>query len=84
MTITKGEGELTKTPSRIFAEAAHRCIPGSQLITFPTARHGASWQNSPAFNAAYLHFLRETDNPTNYARKRLVGSFLLVVWIPSR
>lgn len=55
VTITKGE--LTKTPSRIIAEAVHRCIPGSQLITFPTARHGASWQNSPAFNAALLAFL---------------------------
>jgi pimeloyl-ACP methyl ester carboxylesterase len=55
VTVTKGE--LTKTPSRIIAEAAHRCIPGSQLITIPAAMHGAPWQNSPAFNAALLAFL---------------------------
>jgi pimeloyl-ACP methyl ester carboxylesterase len=55
VTITKGQS--TKAPSKIIAEAAHRCIPGSQLITIPAAMHGASWQNSPAFNAALLAFL---------------------------
>ena len=50
-------GELTKTPSKIMAEAAQRCIPGSRFITIPAASHGAPWQNTRAFNQALLAFL---------------------------
>jgi pimeloyl-ACP methyl ester carboxylesterase len=56
VTITKGE--LTKPPSKIMAESAHRCIPGSRLVTIPAARHGAPWHNPSAFNEALLAFLR--------------------------
>src|SRR6266545_415130 len=55
VTITKGQ--LTKLPSKILAETAHRCISGSQLITIPAAMHGAPWQNASAFNDALLRFL---------------------------
>jgi pimeloyl-ACP methyl ester carboxylesterase len=55
VTITKGQ--LTKPSSKILAEAAHRCISQSQLITIPNARHGASRQNTYAFNEALLAFL---------------------------
>jgi len=58
VTITKGE--LTRPDSRILAEAAHRCIPGSQLITVPNASHGSPWQNTSAFNEALLRFLART------------------------
>jgi pimeloyl-ACP methyl ester carboxylesterase len=55
VTITKGQS--TKASSKILAEAAHRCIPGSQLIAIPSAMHGAPWQNTTAFNEALLAFL---------------------------
>lgn len=55
VTITKGR--LTKPSSKILAEAAHRCISQSQLMTIPNARHGASRQNPSAFNKALLAFL---------------------------
>ncbi len=55
VTITKGQ--LTKPNSKILAEAAHRCIRRSQLITIPAANHGASRQNPSAFNEALLQFL---------------------------
>lgn len=55
VTITKGQ--LTKPSSKILAEAAHRCISQSQLVTIANARHGASRQNPSAFNEALLAFL---------------------------
>lgn len=55
VTITKGE--LTRPFFRVHSEAAHRCIPGSQLVTIPGARHGSSDQNAAAFNDALLSFL---------------------------
>lgn len=55
VTITKGQS--TKAPFKIIAEAAHRCIPGSQLITISAAMHGAPWQKPSAFNEALLAFL---------------------------
>lgn len=57
MAVTITKGQSTTAPSKIIAEAAHRCIPGSQLITIPAARHGAPWQNPSAFNEALLAFL---------------------------
>jgi pimeloyl-ACP methyl ester carboxylesterase len=55
VTITKGQ--LTKPSSRVITEAAHRCVPRSQLITIAESRHGASRQNPVAFNEALLAFL---------------------------
>jgi len=55
VTITKGQ--LTKPQSRILADAAHRCIPQSQLVTIPNASHGAPTENPSAFNEALLAFL---------------------------
>src|SRR6266511_2124755 len=62
VTITKGQS--TKLPSKIIAEAAHRCISGSQLITIPAATHGAPWQNPSAFNKALLAFLSAGQSTT--------------------
>ena len=56
-TITKGQ--LTKPMSRVLADAAHRCIPRSQLATIPNAGHGAPTENPSAFNEALLAFLEK-------------------------
>ncbi len=50
-------GEFTRPYMRICAETVHRCVPGSQLIVIPNARHAASAQNPKAFNEAVLAFL---------------------------
>jgi pimeloyl-ACP methyl ester carboxylesterase len=50
-------GELTRPFFKILAEAAHHCIPGSQLVKIPGARHAATSQNPAAFNEALLTFL---------------------------
>jgi pimeloyl-ACP methyl ester carboxylesterase len=50
-------GELTRPYFRITAESAHRCLPRSQLIVIPGARHGAPSQQPAAFNEALLAFL---------------------------
>ena len=52
-------GELTRPFFRILAEAAHRCIPGSDLVTIAGARHAATSQNPDSFNAVLLGFLTE-------------------------
>jgi pimeloyl-ACP methyl ester carboxylesterase len=65
VTITKGQ--LTKPASKIMAEAAHRCLPGSQLITIPAASHGAPRQNPSAFNEALLAFLAAGQSTKSYS-----------------
>ncbi len=50
-------GELTRPFFKILAETAHDCVPGSQLIQIPNARHAATAQNPEAFNDAVLDFL---------------------------
>lgn len=50
-------GELTRPFFKILAETAHNCVPGSQLIPIPDARHAATSQNPAAFNTALLTFL---------------------------
>jgi len=35
----------------------HRCVPGSDLVVIPNARHAASSQNPAGFNEAILRFL---------------------------
>jgi pimeloyl-ACP methyl ester carboxylesterase len=49
-------GELTRPFFKILAETAHNCVPGSQLIVIPGARHAATSQNPAAFNDALLAF----------------------------
>jgi len=51
-------GELTRPFFRILAQAAHNCMPGSQLIQIPGARHAATSQNPEAFNNALINFLK--------------------------
>lgn len=55
VTITRGE--LTRPYFRVLAESAHRCLPRSQLIVIPGARHGAPNQQADAFNETLLTFL---------------------------
>lgn len=57
MPVTITKGELTRPFFRVLSEAAHRCIPGSQLITVANARHGSPDQNPADFNEALLGFL---------------------------
>ena len=55
LTVTRGE--FTRAYMRICAEAVHRCVPGSNFVVIPNARHAASAQNPAAFNDAVLRFL---------------------------
>ena len=57
MPLAISTGELTRPFFKILSETAHRCVPGSQLITIPGARHAATTQNPKAFNEALLTFL---------------------------
>jgi pimeloyl-ACP methyl ester carboxylesterase len=50
-------GKLTRLFFKILVEAAHRCVPGSQLRKIPGARHAATSQNSTAYKEALLTFL---------------------------
>jgi pimeloyl-ACP methyl ester carboxylesterase len=50
-------GELTRPFFKILAETAHNCVPGSEFILIPGARHAATAQNPAAFNNALLTFL---------------------------
>lgn len=50
-------GEHTRPFFRTLAETTHRCVPDSQLIEIPGARHAATSQNPAAFNEAMLAFL---------------------------
>ncbi len=50
-------GEHTRPFFRTLAETTHRCVPGSQLIEIPDARHAATTQNPAAFNEAMMAFL---------------------------
>jgi pimeloyl-ACP methyl ester carboxylesterase len=68
VTITKGQ--LTKPQSRILADAAHRCIPQSQLVTIPSASHGAPTENPSAFNEALLAFLARLAGQPGVAAAR--------------
>jgi pimeloyl-ACP methyl ester carboxylesterase len=51
-------GELTRPFYRIIAETANRCIPTSQLIIVPKARHLWPAQEPTAFNQVLLSFLK--------------------------
>ena len=55
LTITTGE--LSRPFFKILVETAHRCVPGSQVVSIPGGRHGSSSQNPAAFNDALLAFL---------------------------
>lgn len=55
--VTIATGQQTRPFFAILANAAHRCISGSQLIVIPNSRHMAPAQNPPAFNAALLAHL---------------------------
>jgi len=56
--VTLTMGQLTVPAFKLQVEAAHRCIPGSQLVTIPAARHTSVSQNPAAFNEALLAFLK--------------------------
>lgn len=56
-------GEFTRPYMRICAEAVHRCVPASELIVIPDARHAASVQNPAAFNAAIMRLLDQNPMP---------------------
>ena len=55
LTITTGE--LSRPFFKIVVETAHRCVPGSQVISIPGGRHASANQNPTAFNDALLTFL---------------------------
>jgi pimeloyl-ACP methyl ester carboxylesterase len=53
--VTKGQ--QTRPFFRILADTTGRCIPGSEVLTIPNARHLAPYENPAAFNDALLEFL---------------------------
>ena len=55
VTVTKGQ--LTTPMFRVLVDAVRRCMPKSQLVVIPKARHGAPRENPAAFNEALLAFL---------------------------
>ncbi len=55
--VTITTGELTRPFFRVIAEAAHRCVARSHLITIPGAQHRAPLQCPAQFNEALLSFL---------------------------
>lgn len=55
VTVTKGQ--LTRPFFAILADTTSRCVPGSQLVIVPNARHLAPTENASAFNAALLDHL---------------------------
>jgi pimeloyl-ACP methyl ester carboxylesterase len=56
--VTVAKGQLTRPFFRILADTTSRCIPGSQLVAIPDARHMAPIENTVAVNAALLSFLK--------------------------
>jgi pimeloyl-ACP methyl ester carboxylesterase len=76
MPVTLTQGELTGPAMKIMVGTEHRCIPGSRLITIPSASHGAPRQNPSAFNDALLAFLSgggstKESMPTDAAVKKI-------------
>jgi pimeloyl-ACP methyl ester carboxylesterase len=65
---------VTKARGRILADAAHRCIPQSQLVTIPNAGHGAPTENPAAFNEALLAFLERLTRQAPHAAARSTGT----------
>lgn len=53
--VTKGQ--QTRPFFLILADTTALCIPGSELLTIPNARHLAPYENPAAFNDALLAFL---------------------------
>lgn len=57
MPVSIAVGEDSRVFYRLAAEATHRCIPGSELIKVPNARHLWPIQNASAFSQLVLNFL---------------------------
>src|SRR5262249_6018113 len=57
MPVTIAVGGDSRVFYRTVAEATHRCIPGSQLIKIPKARHFWPVQDPLAFGKLVLDFL---------------------------
>jgi pimeloyl-ACP methyl ester carboxylesterase len=55
--VTVAKGQQTRPFFDILADTAHSCIPGSQLVTIPNARHLAPGDNPSAFNEAVMSHL---------------------------
>jgi pimeloyl-ACP methyl ester carboxylesterase len=55
--VTITHGASTRPFFRVIAQAAHRCMPGSQCIPVVGAQHGAPRQAVTPFNEALLAFL---------------------------
>lgn len=56
--VTIAKGQQVRPNFAIPADTTHGCIPGSQLVTIPKARHLAPIENTPAFNKALLSHLK--------------------------
>lgn len=56
---TVGKGGQSRPYYTLLSDAIHRCMPGSQLIAIPSARHMAPAKDRAAFNTAVLNHLAE-------------------------
>ena len=55
--VTISRGEFVLPAMKKMTDIEHRCISQSQLVTIPSAGHGAHRQNAVGFNSALLEFL---------------------------
>jgi pimeloyl-ACP methyl ester carboxylesterase len=56
--VTVAKGKQTRPNFAILAKTTNKCIPGSQLVAIPKARHLAPGENPSAFNKAVLSHLK--------------------------
>ena len=56
--VIVAKGQQSRPFFVILADTTHRCIPGSQLVTIPNARHMGPAENPSAFNATLQSHLK--------------------------
>jgi pimeloyl-ACP methyl ester carboxylesterase len=59
--LVLGTGDATRPYFRLLAETAQRCVPGSQLVVLPRARHDAPNEKPALFTEELMRFLGTHD-----------------------
>jgi pimeloyl-ACP methyl ester carboxylesterase len=61
--VTVTQGSLTRPFFQVIAQVLLRTVRSARLVVIPDARHGAGFENIPAFNAALAeHFRRSSPS----------------------
>jgi pimeloyl-ACP methyl ester carboxylesterase len=58
--VTIAKGELTRGNFAMYTDVTHRCMPGSQLVTIPNARH-STLENPSAVKEAIISHLESAS-----------------------